>query len=319
MMKAFCMLLLLLLPAIAGAQAINNQLSYRAIDKPGYFRLQYENDFFTTTDNNYTQGIYMEFVSPAMKKFPLSYLLFHPRAEHIQYGIAIEHNGYTPNSIEADYILYGQRPYAAVLFLKSFVIATSTVRNDRFSASLSTGVIGPAAGGYEMQAGIHRAINGIQPNGWQYQVKNDLVLNYQADYEKNIFHIAYHLDLNGHVEARIGTLSDKVSAGFTLMTGYFQSALANHTQRRKLQAYLYLHPQVDVVGYDATLQGGLISKDNAYTISPGELERFVVQARAGIVLQYKGLFLEYQQSIISKEFSTGSFHRTGGIEVGVSW
>jgi hypothetical protein len=318
-MKAPGMALFILLPQVMLAQAINNQLSYRAISSDQYFRLAYENDYFTATDNNYTQGIYVEFVSPIVRKFPLSRLLIHPKATELKNGVALEHNGYTPNSIQSEHILFGQRPFAAVLFLKRFVIATSTERKDRFSSSLSSGIIGPAAGGYEMQSGIHEWIDGIQPRGWQHQVKNDLVLNYEANYEKSMLDISEHLAVNAHIGARIGTFSDKATAGVTIMSGYFQSPFQQSLPGRKLQVYLYIHPQVDAVGYDATLQGGLLSGNNAYTISASDLSRLVLQAHGGLVLKYGKLYLEYEQRIITKEFMTGNTHRSGGIEMGLHW
>jgi lipid A 3-O-deacylase len=318
-MKAFFIALLVLSPAIIKAQAINNQLSYRDIHKDSYFRFSYENDYFTATDNNYTQGIYLEVVSPSLRKFPLSYLLLHPAATRRQYGIAIEHNGYTPNSIEGDSIKHGQRPYAAVLFLKTFNMATDSRKRNRFSSSLSTGIIGPAALGYEMQAGIHEWINGIHPEGWEYQVKNDLVLNYEASIEKSLLSVPQYFLLSGYLGGRIGTLSDRVVAGACIMTGYFQSPYQDQAANGKLQAYLYAQPEIDLVGYDATLQGGPLSLNDPYTISKEDISRVVLQARGGVVVKYKNLYLEYQQSILSKEFASGSTHRTGGIELGVSW
>ncbi|HWZ21266.1 MAG TPA: lipid A-modifier LpxR family protein, partial [Cytophagaceae bacterium] len=97
----------------AFAQAIDNTASFRMINADRYVRLNYENDYFTNSDNNYTQGINIEVVSPAMKKFPTNRLLPASKSSRNQYGISIEHNGYTPESIRHNEILYGERPFSS--------------------------------------------------------------------------------------------------------------------------------------------------------------------------------------------------------------
>src|SRR5580658_4085974 len=85
-----------LFPLAAGAQAIDNTLAYKNINSDKYFRINYENDFFSGTDEYYTQGIHLELVAPWVKKFPLSKLLIHPHYDYIRYGLGLEHEGYTP-------------------------------------------------------------------------------------------------------------------------------------------------------------------------------------------------------------------------------
>jgi hypothetical protein len=87
-------------------------------------------------------------------------------------------------------------------------------------------------------------------------------------------------------------------------------------QKKKTQAYLYAAPLVNAVGYDATLQGGLFNKANPYTISPADINRFVFQGNAGLVIKINTWQLEYFQSYLTKEFKTGNYHMWGGVRVG---
>src|SRR5450755_4610230 len=116
-------------------QAMDNTLSYRNIPSNKYFRINYENDFFAAFDRDYTQGILIEKVHPGLNHFPLMKILWHPSGSEIRYGLAIEHNAYTPNDIAAYDIQYGDRPFAGVLLLKSFLIADDFVRKQRISVS----------------------------------------------------------------------------------------------------------------------------------------------------------------------------------------
>jgi lipid A 3-O-deacylase len=83
----------------SNAQAIDNTLSYRNIPGDKYFRINYENDFFAASDRDYTQGILIEKVSPVFKNFPGMKIPWHPEKSEYKYGMAIEHNAYTPSRI----------------------------------------------------------------------------------------------------------------------------------------------------------------------------------------------------------------------------
>lgn len=308
--------ILCLLPALSFAQAIDNTLSYKNINTNSYFRLNYENDFFAATDKYYTQGIHLEVVAPFVKKFPLSRLLVHPNYSYVRYGIGLEHEGYTPASISNPATLYGDRPFAACFFLKTFLIATDSVNKQRFSATLNTGVIGQAAGGAEMQTAIHRWLNNITPHGWPNQVHNDAIINYQAGYEKQLVSAGHVFSLDVSGMARVGTLSDKAGVGLTMMAGYlnlpFTGAVAG---RNNLRVYAYEHPGVNLVGYDATLQGGVFDHTSPYTITSGDITRVTFENRFGFVVSYQRVYLEYFQSFLSPEFKTGTFHVWGGVQI----
>lgn len=303
-------------PAIVMAQAIDNNLSFKNIDAEKYVRLNYENDFFTATDEYYTQGINLELVAPWISRFPLSKLLARPRSGTTRYGIGFEHAGYTPTSISSDAVLYRDRPFTATLHMKTFLTAVDTAKKRRFSSVISLGVIGQAAGGMEMQTGIHRWLHNITPHGWPNQIHNDAIINYQVDIEKQLLSYGHSFSLDADAMGRAGTLSDKVSVGATLMAGYFDSPFKTGIgQKNNLRIYAYDHPEVDAVGYDATLEGGVFNKTSPYTIAEKDITRVVVQNRFGVVILYQGFHLEYFQSIITKEFISEKTHRWGGVQV----
>ncbi|MEO6167347.1 MAG: lipid A deacylase LpxR family protein [Chitinophagales bacterium] len=319
------LLLLLGINTITFSQVINNTASFSNINSDNYFRIYYDNDYFTATDQYYTQGINIEFVHPALKKFPVSKILLRKRNSSVKYGLAIEHNAYTPTSIGHNDILYGDRPFAGCLMIKTFAISIDSVKQQRLSSAFSAGVIGPYAFAENMQRSIHRWIGDVQPMGWQNQIQNDVILNYELGYEKKLFGYrnTFLLSLNGAV--RLGTLSDKGSAGFTFLFGSFSSPFSDKSLperswfAKNFDLYIYGQPQIVVIGYDATLQGGLFNSNSPYTIPSSDINRVTIQNNFGIVIGIKKIYLEYYQSILSKEFSTGTFHRWGGVRVGVSF
>ena len=297
----------------AGAQEIQNAWSYRNIASDRYFRVNYENDLPFHTDYYFTQGAHFELV---VRRLPTRSLFPEPKHSSIRYGIGLESAGYTPTSIVSDTILYGDRPFAGTAYLKAFMMATNAVTNSRLSAALTLGLMGPAAAGYEIQAAIHRRTGNVDPIGWKYQVGNSLILNYELVYERAL-PLRRGLLLSGTGMLRAGTYSIKAAIGGVLMAGRFDNPFGPVGNPRKLQAYLFAHPQLNIVGYNATLQGGLFTSNSPYVISHNDLSRLLFRGDAGFRIGYRNAWLSAYARYLSKEFSTGRQHAMGGIELAI--
>ncbi len=306
------------LPGIINAQLIDNSSTFRTLNKDSYFRFHYDNDFFTKSDEYYSQGITLEYVHPAIKKWPLTTLLWAPFKSVPKYGIALNIFGYTPTSILSDSILYGDRPYNANISLKTFLIQVDEERQQQIATAFSIGVMGPAALGYQIQYNIHRWLKNPLPLGWQHQTKNDIIINYQLNYEKQLIKTGNHFLLNTTAETRLGTLNTKISGGINFMAGRFNKRYQMVKERRKTEFYLYGQGRVNFIGYDASLQGGLLTRNNAYIIAASDITRVSFQADAGIIVNFKKIYLSYTQSVLTREFRTGKYHRWGGVSLGFS-
>jgi len=309
-------LLFLFLTSLSFAQKIDNTASFRDIKSDKYFRFHYDNDYFTATDRFYTQGYTFELTSPLLAKNLVNYSFPKIKNSDNKYGLSIEHIGFTPTTIKSNEILYGDRPFAAAIFLKSFKIATDTINKTRLESSLSIGIIGPGAFGYEMQKGIHEWIGDEIPMGWQYQIRNDLVLNYNLVHEKQLLRFKDYFALNSHLAARIGTLNTDASLGFTATLGLINNPFAATSNKNKFQLYLYSQPLANFIGYDASLQGGLFNKTSPYTIPDSDIERITLQNNFGIIMQWRSLYLEYSRVLLTREFSTSKSHKWGGFRIG---
>ena len=316
----FFLLLCFACSSQAWAQRIDNSSVFKTVNSDCYFRVDYDNDYFTRTDKYYTQGIELEYVNPLLKYFPLSELLLRFSKGETKYGISLDHAAYTPTSTSTDKILYGDRPFAASLSVKAFAISTDTSMHEQLTSALVTGIIGPGAGGREMQTTIHRWLANPLPLGWENQIQNDLILNYQLNHEKELLDLNHFLLINSAAELRAGTLNDKISGGFNFMFGKFSNpylSSSNHrTGSKKLSYYIYGQPSLSFVAYDATLQGGVFDHKNPYTIPSQSISRFTFQSDYGIVVCIGTFYLEYCQSYLTKEYGTGTYHRWGGIRIG---
>lgn len=314
-MKHLFIFLLISIPALVAGQKIDNTASFRELQSDRYFRFNYDNDYFASSDANYTQGYSFELVSPAISKNPVNRLFLRPANDRLQTGVSIEHIGYSPNNIKSAAIQYGDRPFAAAIMLKSFTIATDTLRHSRLVSSLNLGLLGPGAFGKEMQVAIHEATGNPIPMGWQHQIRNDVVVNYEISYEKQLLDWQYfRLQTNNTV--RLGTLFTNTSVGVNGVLGLINAPYASSKNKKRFCLYAYSQPMVTVVGYDATLQGGLFNRKSPYTVNDREINRLTAQHTYGFVLQTKTLFFEYTRTAITREFSSGTAAKWGGIRIG---
>lgn len=310
------LLFLIIFPACLFAQKIDNTASFRDLKTERYFRFNYDNDYFASKDQDYTQGYNFELVSPAVRHNPISKLLLKTKNSESQYGVSIEHIGFTAFNIGSPEIQYGDRPFAAAIMLKSFAITTDTIHQSRLVSALNVGLIGPGAFGKEMQVGIHEATGNTIPQGWQHQIRNDAVLNYEIGYEKQLLRCHNLFSLQANTTLRLGTLFTNASIGFNTTFGIINQPFASLKTKKKFALYGYAQPLLHVIGYDATLQGGLINTKSPYTIPDSEIERLTGQLNYGIVMQTRTLFLEYSRVLITREFKSGSSSKWGGIKIG---
>ena len=129
-----------------------------------------------------------------------------------------------------------------------------------------------------------------------------------------------HFLANGLAEIQAGTLNDRVSGGFIFMAGNFNNPFKNNLSKsKKVEYYFYGQAKTNFIGYSATMQGGIFNRSSPYSIAAKDISRINFQADAGIIVNFKKLYLSYTQSFLTKEFRTGLYHRWGGVSAGVGF
>jgi lipid A 3-O-deacylase len=291
-----------------------------SLKRDHYFRFNYDNDFFSATDRYYTQGILAELILPGLKKNPFSKTLIKlKQASQNYYGLGFEQDCFTPLSIQHNTIYQGERPFAATLFISNFLVSISQEKKQRLTTSLDVGIMGPCAVCEEEQKGIHKALNNIQPLGWQYQLATDYIINYHIKLEQGIYARRY-FEFITLGEVRAGTLYDDVSLGVLLragfMNGYFTNlGLTRASTNKKFQLYVYASAKGSAVAYNATLQGGMFENNSVYTLNAKTLQRDLFSASWGVIGAFKRFSLEYTKVYISPEFHNGLDHGWGHVVI----
>jgi hypothetical protein len=153
----------------------------------GAWTVTLENDMFTGSDNNYTDGFGISWVSNEIGTYDeqsfvrrwgkfWSFLPFVGDAgsrTYVSWSLAQEMN--TPDDITVANPPLDDQPYSGILYLESVVYA----RKDRWAHAwqLKIGVVGPAAQAEHMQKWIHRRVGSDAPMGWDTQLPNEPVFN----------------------------------------------------------------------------------------------------------------------------------------------
>lgn len=222
---------------------------------------------------------------------------------------------FTPSSIRRDTVLRTDRPFAAALYLGERSISTDTERKRTLISSFSLGVLGPCALCAEEQVGLHRALNNIAPLGWQYQVAGDVILNYGAQFDQRLLKNDF-AEIAAGIGAEADTYRTNANVHARLELGRFNSAFDAPTGSfRAFQASAFLAGQANVVGYDATCQGGVFDRDSPHVLSAPSLLRMVLRGEVGVHLRYHSFALLYSKTFTTREFRTGLDHGWGSIDI----
>ncbi|MEE4212442.1 MAG: lipid A deacylase LpxR family protein [Parvularcula sp.] len=183
------------------------------IDDPrATWSLLVENDSITREDDAYSSAAVISYMSgtrepQGFSKFLADNLLF-PRASgelKARRGYSAGHLLYTPDDISVAEPIPNDYPYAAVLYGDTSWALQQRNRLDIFT--FEVGAVGPIALGEEVQSFIHSVTRNVDPQGWDNQIGNELLLNlhYDLQYKMKNFEFA------GKAADLVGTMN--MSAG----------------------------------------------------------------------------------------------------------
>ena len=293
--------------APAAAANVDYNDAARFLDDRRLFRFDYANDFFVGTDIYYTQGLGATYFDPALKRAPLMPLLVALPGATKSYGLALRHTGYTPTSLSHDEALRGDRPFAAYFMLSHLLVSRDAEKGLTLTTQLDTGILGQGAGGKWIQNSLHRALRNLRPHGWDNQIRDDVVLDYDARLEKRLAAwSAADLAVTGDLSA--GTLYDNAALGASGRLGQLEAGRAK-------RAYAFGRVEERVVGYDATMQGGVFNRHSPYTLPDAQIMRTVARVDVGFAVDRGGWVFEFTRTFLSREFRAGRSHQWAELSV----
>lgn len=200
---------------------------------PGTFALFVENDVFALSDGGYTNGVELDWLSPALgdgagrvprwldawsRKLALSRGPGARRFVSAYFGQSM----YTPEDITRRDLVAGDRPYAGLfrVGLGFHVRRGRSMDSFRFEA----GIVGPHSFAGDIQKFLHRTFGWTYPEGWAHQLKDEPFLGVAYDRRWKLRAAAASRGLDweiiGHGGANLSNLFSGLGGGLEIRAGW---------------------------------------------------------------------------------------------------
>ena len=199
--------------------------------------VMFENDLFGDSDEQYTNGFQLGWMSPDVSRYAdadlppglewtkrlAAHLPFveHPGAQH-NIGLSLGQKMYTPGDTQTRTAIQDDRPYAGWLYGSTAFISKTMTRLD--SVELQLGVVGPASLAEDAQKLVHDLRGFDVPQGWDNQLENEpgVALIYERRERPwrsaNAAGIGY--DFITHGGGAVGNVFTYLNAGAELRAGW---------------------------------------------------------------------------------------------------
>ncbi|RLA41731.1 MAG: lipid A deacylase LpxR family protein [Gammaproteobacteria bacterium] len=204
---------------------------------PWTFNVFFENDLFGETDQNYTNGLRISWVSPDtstlaneplfpnwLQKLNQQLRFFNRIDDELEHNVVLTLGQlmFTPTSTARYDLVVDERPYAGYLFGG---IAYHTRSDNQLDiVELNIGIVGPAALAHESQDFIHDLRGFEKYNGWDNQLRNELGLQLIYEHKEKIFKGnvvgTIHHDFIAHGGASLGNVATYLNIGGEYRIGW---------------------------------------------------------------------------------------------------
>jgi len=261
MKSLFTVLLFCGFISVLQAQSFKNEFGFKT-----------ENDAYLATlnDRYYTNGLFIYFrraIDPAG---------FSEKIEKKTFEISVGQKMYTPYWGQVAKKEDQDRPFAGYLYAcGAYSVFYKNERVLKFGVELGT--VGPNSLAQDAQKFLHQTVGFYTPAGWEYQIKNEIAANLTANYSALLLRSNDQVvDLSGQGYANLGTTFSGLGTSVLFRAGrlnqLFNSAYHNAViGKSKTEAlnrsefFFYAKPQLNLVAYDATIQGSLFNNDSPVT------------------------------------------------------
>lgn len=283
-----------------------------------YISVAWENDLYYQRDYYYTNGFQIDFFQNKLRQSPINRILIPiriPKDGVTWSGLQLRQEIFTPKDLAMDTISAGDHPYSSTLTLAQNSVFVLPTKQLRIISGLRVGVMGPASLGFKTQELAHLLSNPSRPpQGWDYQVRNDLIINYDLQVEKGFIpHEKALFGIKG--KGRLGTLHTDLEAGlwfrFDARNGYFKRL--GPKGGPGMNVVFSLSATASYVFYNATLQGGVINRSSPYIVASDQMNRWLGNLEGTLTFELYRHQLEFYTQISSPRFQLAEPHGWMGI------
>jgi hypothetical protein len=277
---------------------------------------QSDNDSYLAqgSDRYYTNGLFLNYrfatdaekLKPNLQKkvveISAGQMIFNPRS------------GYRPDPATQD------RPFAGYLYVGAAMTWFHTDEH-LLKAAVQVGTMGPNSLAQDGQELLHRSFGFYEPEGWDYQIRNEAAVNASLQYVRLLQRAENaKTDFSFEGYAIAGTTFSGAGAAVLFRAGNIEQLFnsASYDARvgtaatlPKNELFFYAKPQLNFVAYDVTVQGSMFSNNSPVTYG---VKPLVFAQQFGVNYSTGRLSLDFNVIFKTKEIkSTASAHQFGSI------
>ena len=301
-----------------------------------------ENDLFANTDQYYTSGVQLTYLTKdveamelpdGLRKVGKLIPLFRHEGYTNNIGLLIGQQIFTPADTQATALIRNDRPYAGWLFGGLTLHHKNTV--NLHVLEVRAGIVGPDAMGEAAQNGVHALRELDTAKGWKNQLHNEPGAVVTYEYRRRCVATSpqslFGADLIPVIRVSGGNVLTEAAASINLRAGFnlprdFHGNRMRTTgfaippkdgqggPRSPWSVYIFAGSESRCVAHNIFLDG------NTYRDSHNvKREPFVGEVEAGVGLMYKSARLTYTQIHRTREFhgQRGDYHSFGSVSF--SW
>ena len=235
-------------------------------------------------------------------------------------SLNIAHKMYTPQDFESSQLIVDDRPYAGYFYFQGSL--HQSLNNTLKSLTIQLGIVGPSSKMKEVQKLIHSLIGSRDPQGWQYQLKDELI--FQVNYSlkryydlDNIFKYGYTASIIPEFGVEVGNASTKAYTSALFRWGKnvpkdYGAYLINNTDYSKIPLNINQNGEIKKWRYyiNVGLKANLIARDifldgNSFKESHSvEKNNFIFDFTYGLSFAYKEFGVDYIRRHSTKAFKS---------------
>ncbi|OIQ47537.1 MAG: hypothetical protein BM565_06010 [Gammaproteobacteria bacterium MedPE] len=218
----------ILLLSLFVVQALFITVNASTPNKEKWISITIDNDAFVGNDSGYSNGLFVStfevnekpsktsendfWVSPLMWSMPQDNFIL--TANAYSFGQSLN----TPSDIKIENPDENELPYSAILAMSNSYITVTPQYADLATTTL--GVVGPMALGEEVQTFVHKILGANEPQGWDTQIKNEVVFELSRARSYRVWHTQdNHFDVLMNGRASLGTIETALDVGTFIRYG----------------------------------------------------------------------------------------------------
>ena len=196
-----------------------------------FIKLNQANDLFTywfQSDRNFSDGVNIEVAHRIFNNKLADFaLLGFNNTPYKDFSLSISQDMFTPSNTEIAELDTTDRPYTALLYLTYAKYSNNFWKGRKLVSRLFLGVQGPTAYGKEAQNTVHGLIDNPLVNGWDNQLENGLMLDYEVQFIQEIPLTSHLTELHAFSKVSIGTIYNFAELGFRFKFGRYTDTYMN--------------------------------------------------------------------------------------------